>query len=157
MNNVFIGSFLSGLFRTVIPIVKKSGTALGQELIKSGVDFAGDVWKTGDIKQSKNRRGKEFINKLSNRMSDHMFGSGYSRALELDRAQLKRSVAARKARKTTKSKATKSKTKKRKTTKKKPAKRKAGKKNSKAVSKKRRTTKNKRTKQDIQDFGAFFS
>lgn len=137
----FTGSFLSGLFRTVVPIVKKGSIALGQELLKTGVGAAEDIWKTGDLKYTQKKRGKEFINNVSNRLADHMFGSGYTPNLITTLSQSKRSTRRRKS-----GKVIKRKTKKRKTIKKKKGGRKATKKN-KTVKKK----KNRRTKQDILD------
>lgn len=123
----------------MVPIIKKSGTALGQELLKSGVGLANDVWRTGDLETAQKRRGKELINKLSTRVSDHMFGSGFTQQFGVKRAQYKRSTATKKTGKVTKRKNTKKKsTKKKKKTaakKKKPAKK----------------GKKRRSKQDIQD------
>lgn len=133
-----IGSFLSGLFRTVIPIVKKSGTALGQELLKSGVGLANDVWRTGDLESAQKRRGKEFINKVSNRVSEHMFGSGYTSQLGVKRTQFKKTGRAGKTGKSKKGKKAKGKKKKTASKKKKPV-------------KKKKKTKKRRAKTDIQD------
>lgn len=138
------GSFLSGLFRAVIPIVKKSTSALGQELLKSGVGVLNDVWRKGDLKTAQTRRGKEFISNISNRVSDHMFGGGlaYPTRVTVKRVQSKRTTKPRKTRKTTvKRKPAKKK--------RKVVKKKATKKNRKKVTKKRRT------KQDI--VGEYFS
>lgn len=134
----FIGSFLSGVFRAVIPIVRKGTIALGEELLKTGSNVVQDVWKTGDLATAKKTRGKEFINKISNRVSDHMFGSGYSNILGVRREQLKRGSQGKKKQKVTKRKAVKRKTKKGKT----------GKSKRKAVKKKNVKRK---TKQNIQD------
>lgn len=136
----FLGSFLSGLFRAVFPIVKKSTSALGQELLKSGVGVLNDVWTTGDLKTAQKKRGKELISNVSNRMSQHMFGSGYNMQAAFKRGQSKRSTNVKKTRKVTKRK---TKTKKRKVVKKKG-------KNTKKKSTKKKATK-KRNKQDIQD------
>lgn len=143
--NKITGSFLSGLFRAVIPIVKKGGTALGQELLRTGVGLAGDVWKTGDLKEAQKTRGKEFISNISNRVSEHMFGKGYIHNLGMNSQQLSSSVGTRKTGKVTKRKTT---------TKRKPTKKKkkpAAKKKKKAPAKKGKT---KRNKQDIQDIFA---
>ena len=134
----FLGSFLSGMFRAVIPIMKKSAVAAGQELLKSGVNVVQDVWRTGDLKEAQKQRGKEFISNISNRVSDHMFGKGYSSLMGIQRKQLKRGSGTNKTRKTAK---------------KKPAKGKKAVKKKKAVTKKKKKkqTTTKRTKQTIQD------
>lgn len=145
LNVIILGSFLSGLFRAVFPIVKKSTSALGQELLKSGVGVLNDVWTTGDLKTAQKKRGKELISNVSNRMSNHMFGSGYTTQAAYKRAQSKRSSIPKKTGKVTKRKTS---SKKRKVVKKKG-------KNTKKKSTKKKTTKKKtakkRNKQDIQD------
>lgn len=103
--------------------------------------FANDVWKTGDLEAAQKKRGKEFINKISNRVSDHMFGSGYAHQLGVKRAQFKSGTSTRKTGRVTKRKKTKSKGNKKK-------KKKAAPKKKKKPAKKKKT---RRTKQDIQD------
>lgn len=110
------------MFRTVVPIVKKGSTALGQELLKSGVGVAEDIWKTGDLKYAQKRRGKELISNISNRVSNHMFGSGYTSHLGGYRGQLKRATRRRKVSKVKKGKVGKKRVTKRKSTKKAKAK-----------------------------------
>lgn len=120
------------MFRAVLPVVKKGTKALGEELLKSGANVVGDIWKTGDLATTKKLRGKELVTKLSNRLSNHMFGSGYSNSLGVQRKQLKRTVKRKKTRKPTKRKSKRRKT----------------------VKKKKKTVKKRkvrRTKQNIQD------
>lgn len=126
------------MFRAVIPIMKKSSTALGEELLKSGANVVKDVWKHGDLSAAQKKRGKELLTNITNRVSDHMFGSGYSGGLGVPRKQLKRTVTRKKTRKVTKKGG-----KKKKTTK--PRK---------SVKSKKKTVKRKRavrSKQNIQD------
>lgn len=122
------------MFRAVLPIVKKGSKALGEELLKSSANAVGDIWKTGDLAVAKKRRGKEFVTNISNRVSDHMFGSGYTNLLGIRRKQLKPSAKRKKVVK-------------RKAVKRKPKKKKVVKKKKKTVKKK----KVRRTKQNIQD------
>lgn len=61
----FAGSFLSGLFRAVFPILKKGSSALGHELLNSGIGVINDAWKTGDLKAAQKNRGKQFISNLT--------------------------------------------------------------------------------------------
>lgn len=136
------------MFRAVIPILKKSSLAAGQELLRSGANLVGDVWKTGDLKDAQKKRGKEFISNVSNRVSDHMFGSGYSHLMgrtplrysHLMGAQLKSSSRGKKSRKTVKRKPVKRKTQKRKNVKSR----------AKTVKKKKKQNTG-RSKQNIQD------
>lgn len=116
--------------------MKKTSLALGQEALKSGSKIVSDVWKNGDLSSAQKRRGKEFINNVSNRMADHMFGSGYVNSLGVQRKQLKRSASGKKTSSAKKKKKTvKAKTKKGKTKK----------------GQARKKTVKKRTKQTIQD------
>lgn len=98
INPIFIGSYLGGLFRACFPLFKKGSVALGEELLKSGVGIVSDIAKTGDLKAAQNKRGKEFINNVSTRISDHMFGSGYNPTFNTQLKQLKRRVTRRKTR-----------------------------------------------------------
>lgn len=116
----FAGSFLCGLFRAVFPILKKGSSALGHELLNSGIGVINDAWKTGDLKAAQKNRGKQFISNVSDRISNHMFGSGYTSTLGTKRAQSKRVTKPKKTSKITKKKPAKSKVvKKKKTVKKK--------------------------------------
>lgn len=72
-----IGSFLSGLFRCVLPILKNGSATVGSELLKSGVNIISDISKSQSAEESIKRRGKETINNLSRIAGEKMFGSGY--------------------------------------------------------------------------------
>lgn len=102
------GSYLGGLFRACFPIFKKGSVALGEELLKSGIGVAKDIIDTGDLDGSRKKRGRQFINNISTRVSDHMFGSGYMPTITTQLKQSKRRVVRRKTRgRVTKKKATK--------------------------------------------------
>lgn len=125
------------MFRAVIPIMKKSTAAIGEELMRSGANVVRDVWRTGDLRGSQKKRGKEFIANISNRVSDHMFGGGYPRVPIARRKQLKSGGKRKKTRKVVKRGAKKGK----------KAKKTVKPKKKKTVKKKKTT----RTKQNIQD------
>lgn len=72
-----IGSFLGGLFRSVFPLLKKGTKAIGSELLKSGVGLLSDLTRE-DPDEALKKRGKEMIQNLSTRTSQHLFGSGYT-------------------------------------------------------------------------------
>lgn len=131
---------MSGVFRAVIPLMRKSTVAAGQELLKSGVNLVQDVWKTGDLKKAKNKRGKELITNVSSRVADHMFGSGYSGISGVRRTQLKAKGGTKKTGKASMKKSTKQKAQKKKNVKSK----------AKTVKKKKKKTPS-RSKQNIQD------
>lgn len=72
-----IGSFLGGLFRCVFALLKSGSSALGSELLKSGVNIISDIGKNETVESTIKKRGKETINNLSKLVIDKMFGSGY--------------------------------------------------------------------------------
>lgn len=72
-----VGSFLGGLFRCVFPLLKSGSSALGTELLKSGVNIISDISKNEPVETTIKKRGKETINNLSKLVGDKMFGSGY--------------------------------------------------------------------------------
>lgn len=72
-----IGSFLGGLFRTVYPLLSKGTKAIGSEFLKSGVGLLSDLTRE-DPNTALKKRGKEIIQNLSTRTSDHLFGKGYA-------------------------------------------------------------------------------
>lgn len=128
-----IGSFLGGLFRGVYPLLKKTSKAVGSELLKSGVGFLTDLTRD-DADVAIKKRGKEIIQNLSARTSDHLFGKGYAYKglLPYTSAQSIKKTQRRKKRKVVK--------KKRKTAKKRVVRKK---------STKRKTVRSKRGLQDI--------
>lgn len=101
------------MFRAVFPIMKKSTTALGEEIFKSGVNVVKDVWKHGDLVTAQKKRGNELLGNISNRVADHMFGSGYLPNSSFN--QLKHSVKTKKTRKVVRKQTKKKPTKKSKT------------------------------------------
>lgn len=72
-----IGSFLGGLFRTVLPILKKGATVLGSECLNSGKNIISDIVSNQDPEIVIKKRGKEAIHNLSRVVADKMFGEGY--------------------------------------------------------------------------------
>lgn len=134
-----IGSFLGGLFRSVYPLLKKGTSAIGSELLKSGVGLLSDLTRE-DPDVALKKRGKEMIQNLSTRTSQHLFGSGYpyKGLLPRVRAQSTKKIQRRRKRKVVK---------KRKTVKRRVV-RKRGRPKL-AKKKKRKTVRSKRNLQDI--------
>lgn len=66
-----LGGFFSGLYKYLIPMLKKTGQALAEQAIKSGKGVVGDVASTAIGRSNKNIRqilsdqGEEAINNLS--------------------------------------------------------------------------------------------
>lgn len=95
-----IGSFLSGLFRVVMPLVKKGALAVGDEALKSGLNFVKDIASHGDIRKSIKERGREAIMNMGNRTANHMLGSGLNTGRYFVNKQLKPKRQSVKKRKT---------------------------------------------------------
>lgn len=73
-----VGSVLGGLFRGVIPLLKKSSKALGGEFLNGTVGIMRDVAGNETLETAVKKRGKEFFENLGRRSGTHMFGSGYN-------------------------------------------------------------------------------
>ena len=80
-----IGSFLAGLARTVMPLLKSGATALGKEALSSGVGFLGDIAAgTADPRRAADMRLKQFTGGLKRRADTKLErvlhgGGGYKR------------------------------------------------------------------------------
>lgn len=96
-----IGSFLGGLFRRVLPLLKKGSLALGKELINTGSHFINDIENNVHPKEAFKTRGKEMYTNLKKKATDKMFGSGYKSA---KKQKLRQLIAVRQPVKTTKRK-----------------------------------------------------
>lgn len=72
-----VGSFLGGLFRRVLPILKKGTTAVGRELINSGSNFLNDIANNVNPRTAFKNRSKEAVANLGRKV---MYGEGYKRA-----------------------------------------------------------------------------
>ncbi len=66
-----IGSFLGGLFRSVMPILKSGATAIGKEALRSGVGFLTDVTSM-DQRTAASTRLKEFTGGLKRRADEKL-------------------------------------------------------------------------------------
>lgn len=76
-----IGSFLGGLFRYVMPIVKQGAKTVGKELLKSGVNMVNDVvMDQQPLKEAFHNRMDEAKTNLTEKAKNKlktMVGSGY--------------------------------------------------------------------------------
>jgi hypothetical protein len=74
-----IGSFLGGLFRTVLPLLKSGAKAVGREALRTGAHVLGDIVEQRPVKESfKNRINEAGLN-LKRKVDDKvrgMAGSG---------------------------------------------------------------------------------
>lgn len=62
-----LGSLLSGLFRTAVPLLKKGGKALLKEGVRSGLEVAQDVLAGKSVKAAVKRRAKGAGQRLVNK------------------------------------------------------------------------------------------
>lgn len=79
-----VGSFLGGLARTIMPLLKSGAAALGKEALSSGVGFLGDISAgTRDPRQAANARLRQFTGGLKRRADSKLErvlqGGGYKK------------------------------------------------------------------------------
>lgn len=87
-----IGSFLSGLFRCVLPILKKGSATVGSELLKSGANIIADISRNESPEISIKKRGKEALHNLSQIAGDNLFGCGYKQSILHKRPHLSTNI-----------------------------------------------------------------
>lgn len=88
-----IGSFLGGLFRSVLPLLRRGGIAVGKELLNGGTKFFNDVENNVSPRAAFNNRASETITNLQRKA---MHGEGFisggkrkTRHLSADRQTVK--------------------------------------------------------------------
>lgn len=69
-----IGSFLGGLFRTTLPLLRRGGIAVTKELLNSGANFISDVENNVSPRSAFNNRANESVSNLKRKM---MYGEGF--------------------------------------------------------------------------------
>lgn len=77
-----IGSFLGGVFRYVLPLLKRSATAVGKEMLQTGLNIASDVGELKKpFKQAFQERMRQSGSNLQQKAKDNldrfMRGEGY--------------------------------------------------------------------------------
>lgn len=72
-----LGSFLGGLFRSVLPLLKTGARVLGNEALKAGAGFLGDMATHADPMDSFKQRAAELGGNFVNRMAQG--GNGIKR------------------------------------------------------------------------------
>lgn len=91
-----IGSFLGGLFRAAIPLIRNGAVAVGQEALSTGMSVAADMaLRRVPLKESLKARLHESTSNLKrkadNKIDTLMQGSGYKRAKKTKRSHSRRS------------------------------------------------------------------
>ena len=69
-----VGSFLGGLFRTALPLLKKGALTAGRELLNSGVNMLTDLDTGVSFKESAKKRLNESVNNLKRKATDEVYG-----------------------------------------------------------------------------------
>lgn len=80
-----LGSFLGGLFRSVLPLLKRGGMAIGKEVLNSGANFMRDVENNVSAREAFNNRSRETLGNLKRKA---MFGEGYKVGRRAKKRQL---------------------------------------------------------------------
>lgn len=97
-----VGTFLRGLFRASLPLLKRGASAVGKELLHSGVNFLEDIDHDMPVKEAFQQRMKDAQNNLKRKAIDTLFrGKGYKTKKRMMAIQSKRSVRKRKTSKKT--------------------------------------------------------
>lgn len=90
-----IGSFLGGLFRTIMPLLRSGAKTVGKEILKSSAGFLGDLAANAPIKESLRNRlvdaGNNLKRKAENKINE-MGGSGVIKRRRLVKNKQKLSV-----------------------------------------------------------------
>lgn len=86
-----IGSFLGGIFRSILPLFKSGARIVGQEALKSGSSFLGDLAENRPAKEAFQNRlqeaGRSLKRRADQKISSLMEGSGYKRRRTLNIGQ----------------------------------------------------------------------
>lgn len=86
-----IGSFLGGIFRSILPLFKSGARVIGQEALRTGSNFLGDLVENRSAKEAFRDRlqeaGKNLKRKADNKITSLMGGSGYKRQRTLNTTQ----------------------------------------------------------------------
>ena len=104
-----MGSFLGGLFRMVMPLLKKSSVFVGKELLRGATGLVEDLENNTDIRTSARKRGTEVLNAITQKALAKMNGSGYKKSGSRKRqaqstSNTRRNTTTAKKRKTNKTK-----------------------------------------------------
>lgn len=82
-----IGSFLGGLWRVVMPLIKKGSIHVGREMAKSASNVFQDLGQDIDFKTSAKQRGLESLENIRKRAFGEMGGTGYNSRKRRARSQ----------------------------------------------------------------------
>lgn len=85
-----IGSFLGGIFRSILPLFKTGARVVGKEALRTGSNILGDLVENRSAKESFRDRlqeaGVNLKRKADEKIDSLMVGSGYKRKRQVNRA-----------------------------------------------------------------------
>lgn len=85
-----IGSFLGGIFRSILPLFKTGARAVGKEALRTGSNFLGDLVQNRPAKEAFRGRlqeaGINLKRKADQKIDSLMVGSGYKRSRAVNSA-----------------------------------------------------------------------
>jgi hypothetical protein len=100
-----LGSILSGLFRSALPLLKRGAMALGRQALSTGAQMAGDVLGGESLKASAKRRLKSAGSELLQKAAAHLQqGEGIKRRRRRKGAVLLETSGASRAKRSKKTK-----------------------------------------------------
>lgn len=86
-----IGSFLGGIFRSILPLFKTGARAVGREALRTGSNILGDLMENRNAKDAFRGRmqeaGVNLKRKADEKINSLMEGSGYKRPRKVNSAQ----------------------------------------------------------------------
>lgn len=86
-----LGSIFSGLFRSVLPLIKRFAPALGRKALQTGVQIARDVALEGQpFKQATKTRVLDAVQEGINKLSGEQSGSGKRRRATIQNKKKKK-------------------------------------------------------------------
>lgn len=96
-----IGSFLGGLFRTILPLIKRGARAVGKEAVRAGTNVVSDIIDDGvpfreSLRSRLGESGKNLKRKAEEKIEKMMMkGSGYKTAKRPKKAHSRKRPASR--------------------------------------------------------------
>ncbi len=95
-----LGSFFKGLFRMILPVVKKVGKAVGKEALATGANVAADVARGRQFKESVQEHGRNAAGRMFDTAARKVRGGGMGKRTAKKRKTINVARNSRKKRKT---------------------------------------------------------
>lgn len=91
-----IGSWLGGLFRTVLPLLRSGASAVGREAARAGSHVLADVASGDNFSESFKNHAKQAVTNLKRKAASEMSGNGIKRRRVTKKAQTTRRTRGKK-------------------------------------------------------------